>query len=505
VIIERAHTPPSTRPAGASRAKYHAIFLAAFALLALVLHAPYFSLPYFWDELGQFVPAGLDILRHGWWVPRSATPNVHPPGVMAYLAAVWKIAGYSIAATRVAMLLAAALALYAAFLLAIEMGRRAPGAPALIVVALLLATPLFYMQAMMAQLDMPAMALTSFALLLFMQRRYAWCAGLCTALVLVKETGAIAPALFGAWLLAREKRWREALYFAAPFIALALWLVALKRQTGFWLGDPGFERYNVGYSLHPVRAAATLARRLYYLFIAEFRWIGSLAIVYALRRTPIFRRPRWAVAGAFFCAHVLVVSLFGGAALERYLLPVFPILYIAMAAALEALPAPLRLPARAALIIGLLSGLFWNPPYPFPYENNLAMIDFIRLQQAAASYLEHHAPRARVATAWPFSIALRRPDNGYVTRRFSVVETTDFHPASVSLAVRTSRPDVLITYARTWEPAWSVLNLRPIAAFLGRFYDYQPQISAAEIERDFGMRSVFRLELRGQWIEIFQK
>jgi 4-amino-4-deoxy-L-arabinose transferase-like glycosyltransferase len=505
VIVEGAHTRPSTRHASASRAKYHAIFLGAFTALVLILHAPYFSLPYFWDELGQFVPAGLDILRHGWWVPHSATPNVHPPAVMAYLAAVWKIAGYSIAATRAAMLLAAAFALYAAFLLAIEMCRRAPGAPALIVVALLLATPLFYMQAMMAQLDMPAMALTSFALLLFMQRRYAWCAAACAALVLVKETGAIAPALFGAWLIAREKRWREALYFAVPWIALALWLIALKRHTGFWLGDPGFEHYNVGYSLNPVRAAATLGRRLYYLFIAEFRWIGSLALVFALRHSTIFRRRRWAIAGAFFCAHVLLVSLFGGAALERYLLPVFPILYIAMAAALEVLPSSLRLPARAALIIGLISGLFWNPPYPFPYENNLAMIDFIRLQQAAAGYLEQTEPHARVATAWPFSIALRRPDNGYVTRRFSVVETTDFHRDNVSRAVRKSRPDVLITYARTWEPAWSVLKLRPIAAFLRRFYDYQPQISAAEIERDFGMRSVFRLEHRGQWIEIFRK
>ncbi len=504
MIVERAHSRPSKRITSA-RAKSYAVFLIAFTALVLILHAPYLSLPYFWDELGQFVPAGLDILRHGWWVPHSATPNVHPPGVMAYLAVAWKIAGYSIAATRVAMLLVGALAVYAAFLLAIEMCRGVPGAPAFMVVALLLATPLFYMQAMMAQLDMPAMALTSFALWLFMQRRYAWCAVVCTALVLVKETSAIAPALFAVWLIGREKRWREGLYFAAPFLALAVWLITLKQQTGYWLGDPGFGHYNVGYSLNPVRAAATLGRRLYYLFIAEFRWIGSLAIVYALRRTPIFRTRRWAIAGAFFCLHVLLVSLFGGAALERYLLPVLPVLYIAMAAASEALPRSVRLPARAVLIIGLLTGLFWNPPYPFPYENNLAMVDFIRLQKAAADYLEETGPRSTVATAWPFSIALRRPDNGYVTRRFSVVETNDFHRQNVINAVNHSNPDVLMTYARTWEPGWSVLNVPLIAEFLRRFYDYQPQISASEIERDLGMHSVLRLERRGQWIEIFRK
>jgi 4-amino-4-deoxy-L-arabinose transferase-like glycosyltransferase len=505
VIVDGAQSRGFVRRGRGVRAKSYAAFFIAFAALILILHAPYFSLPYFWDELGQFVPAGLDILRHGWWVPHSATPNVHPPAVMAYLALAWKVAGYSIAATRTAMLLIGALALYAAFLLAIELSRDAPGAPAFVAVVLLLATPLFYTQAMMAQLDMPAMAFSAISLLLFLQRRYAWCALACTALVLVKETGAIAPGLFGVWLVVREKRWREALYFAAPFIALAVWLIALKRHTGYWLGDAGFAHYNVGYALNPIRAGATLARRLYYLFIAEFRWIGSLAILYAFRNMVVFRTRGWAIAAAFCSLHILLVSLFGGAALERYLLPVFPILYSAMAIASETIPRSLRAPCRVALTLGLLSGLFWNPPYPFPYENNLAMVDFIRLQKSAAEYLEQTAPGSTVATAWPFSFALRRPDNGYVTRRFPIVETTDFHRREVIDAVRGSNADVLITYSRTWEPDWSVLKVGVIADFLSRFYGYEPQISAQEIEQELGWRSVFHLRQRSQWIEIFRK
>jgi hypothetical protein len=323
--------------------------------------------------------------------------------------------------------------------------------------------------------------------------------------VLVKETGAIAPGLFGVWLVVREKRWREALYFAAPFIALAIWLIVLKRHTGYWLGDAGFAHYNVGYALNPIRAAATLGRRLYYLFIAEFRWIGSLAILYAFRRTAVFRTPGWAIAAAFYSLHILLVSLFGGAALERYLLPVFPILYAAMAIASETIPHALRAPCRVALALGLLSGLFWNPPYPFPYENNLAMVDFIRLQKSAAEYLEQTAPDAVVATAWPFSIALRRPDNGYVKRRFRTIETTDFHPREVIDAVRRSNADVIITYSRTWESDWSVLKVGAIADFLRRFYGYEPQIAAHEIEQELGWRSVFHLQQHGQWIEMFRK
>jgi len=505
VIVDGAQSRGLERRPRSVHVRSYAAFLAAFAALVLILHAPYFSLPYFWDELGQFVPAGLDILRHGWWVPHSATPNVHPPAVMAYLALAWKIAGYSIAATRVAMLLIGAVAVYAAFLLAIELSRNAPGAPAFIAVALLMATPLFYTQAMMAQLDMPAMAFSAMALLLFLQRRYAWCAVACTALVLVKETGAIAPGLFGVWLLVREKRWRQALYFTAPCIALAIWLIVLKRHTGYWLGDAGFAHYNIGYALNPIRAAATLGRRLYYLFIAEFRWIGLLAVAYAVRNTRIFRTRGWTLAAAFCSLHILLVSFLGGAELERYLLPVFPILYAAIAIASETIPRGLRAPCRIVLAFGLLSGLFWNPPYPFPYENNLAMVDFVRLQKSAAAYLEQTAPGSVIATAWPFSIALRRPDNGYVTRRFPIIETRDFHPREVLDAVRGSNADVLITYSRTWEPQWSVLKVGFIADFLRRFYGYEPEISGREIEQQLGWRPVFQLRRRGQWIQIFRR
>ena len=424
---------------------------------------------------------------------------------MACLALAWKLVGYSVTATRVTMLLIAALALAASFLLAIEMCRGSRGAPAFFVALLLLASPLFYTQSMMAQLDMPAMAFTTVALLLFLQRRYAWCAAVCTLLVLVKETGVVAPALFAAWLLVIEKRWKESWYFVPPFLALAAWLVVLEHQTGYWLGDPGFAHYNVGYSLNGVRVAMSFARRVYYLFFAEFRWIGTLAIVYALRRTSIFRTRAWAIAGIFFALHVALVSLFGGAELERYLLPVLPILYIAMAAAFETLPRSWRVPGRIGAIAGLVAALFWNPPYPFPYENNLAMMDFVELHRSAAGYLDRVAGGKTVATAWPLSIALRRPDNGYVTRPLRIAETEDFHAGNVVSAVQRSNADFLVTYSRTWEPGWGVLSSPLVDRFLRRFYDYEPQISTAEIERRLGLRLAFEWRQRGQWIAVYQK
>ena len=99
-------------PARTTRARSGAylFFFLSFAVIVVLTHAAHLGLPYFWDELGRFVPAALDIYRDGAWVPHSTVPNAHPPGVMAYLASVWHVAGYSIPVTRSAMLALASLA-----------------------------------------------------------------------------------------------------------------------------------------------------------------------------------------------------------------------------------------------------------------------------------------------------------------------------------------------------------------------------------------------------------
>ncbi len=487
-----------------SPALSHLLVFAVLFLALLALHIPYLKLPYFWDELGQFVPAALDILRDNAWVPHSTVPNVHPPGVMAYLALVWRLFGYSEIATRAAMLAVGAAGVYASFLLCIRMCRQVPGAPAFIVAGLLLVTPLLYMQSMMAQLDMPAMTLSVVALLLFLHGRYTWCAVACIALVLVKETGAVAPAVFAGWLTLRDRNWKQAGWFVLPFAALGLWLLFLRHSTGHLLGDPGFAHYNVAYQLHPVRLFATFLRRLYFLFFADFRWIGTVAIVFGLRRTRSFRTREWAVAVTFSAAHILLVTAVGGAALERYLLPVFPVLYIAFATGWAAMSRNWRNVSEFALMAGLFAGLYWSPPFPFPLENNLAMVDFVELQKAAAGYLDRYAPNATVASAWPYTGALRNPSLGYTQHAYHVVETNDFHSSNVIAACLAQKPDVLIVYSRTWEPRGGFLDHPSIQQFLRTYYDYEPQIASDEVESRLGMRPVLRWEQRGQWIELYE-
>ena len=108
----------------------------------VAIHLPYLRLPFFWDEMGQYIPASLDLYRDGAWVPHSTLPNVHPPGLMAALALVWQIFGFSIAVTRLTMLAIASAGVLLAFLLSIRLSRGAHGAPAFAAVLFLIASPI---------------------------------------------------------------------------------------------------------------------------------------------------------------------------------------------------------------------------------------------------------------------------------------------------------------------------------------------------------------------------
>jgi 4-amino-4-deoxy-L-arabinose transferase-like glycosyltransferase len=485
----------------AIRGKVYVYFLLSFALLLFLSHLPLLNLPYFWDEAAQYVPSALDLMHDGAWIPHSVPPLAHPPGVMAYLALWWRIAGYHPAVTRSAMLLLASFGMLAAFLLAIELLRESRGKPALLMAALLCVSPVFFAQSMLAQLDAPAMAFTALALLFFLQDRIPISVAACVALVMMKETGVLIPLVLGGWL-AYERRWRDAALYAAPIVVLASWLVALKRASGYWLGSPGFTDYNLFYLLHPVRLAVSLARRLYYLFAANFHWVGAIAIVYAWRKSRLFLSRSWKVAWLLVAAHVALVTVLGGAVLERYLLPILPIVYTAMAAGIVLLP---KLPRRilaVVLLCGVAAANFINPPYPFPYENNLAFTDFLKLQMDAADYVEHWYPEARICTASPMALELSHPDLGFVKRPMSVQPIRNFS-APVLAGVKWENVQVLIAFSRSWDPDFNFLRLEPVVRFWQRYYGPMPNAGMREVRERVPMPIEQHFARRGQWVDIY--
>ena len=471
------------------------LFLLAFGVL-LALHAPYLRLPYFWDEMGQFIPTAMDLYHDGSWITHTAVPNVHPPSVEALVALVWRVFGSSILAARLTMLAVAAMGVALSFLLATRLTRGVAGAVA--AVLFLIASPIFYTQSMLVQLDMPAMTFTVLALLLFLDQRYGWCAAACTILVLTKETSITTPVVFAAWLWFREKQRRQALYLVLPAIALGMWLVFLHNGTGHWLGNEEFARYNLAGTVDPIHLALTVTERLRFLFWSDGHFVATIALVVGWR---LLRGSAWTVAALVAAAQVTIVTVFGNP-LVRYLVPVLPIFFAAVATAASVYSPKWRWVSHSALIILMVAGWFWNPPYPYAYENNLTMIDFVRLQQDAAKYLDANAGAKRIATAWPLTDELKNPSLGYVTRPLQTVDTGGLRLDYLS-AVNRQSFDLLVVYTRNKPAAGTILDVAPLRDTLQHYYEYYPQASPQEIKSKMGMVPLMRWARRDQWVEIY--
>jgi hypothetical protein len=201
--------------------------------------------------------------------------------------------------------------------------------------------------------------------------------------------------------------------------------------------------------------------------------------------------------------HVAVITVLGGAVLERYLLPALPVLYAAFAVAIWNLPRKVRNLAALALTACLLAACFINPPYPFPMENNLAWTTFVTLDQQAAQYVEAALPDATIASSFPVAGELRRPEMGYVTRPMHVLEINDFRAENLSGKVR-GHADALVAYSVMWDPLHT-LNRPAWKELLTRFYGYIQPAQIDEIPQLTGMREAFRICASGQCVIVFRK
>ncbi len=182
------------RPTGPGTGMWRLVALCFLVLFAL--HISLLRLPYFWDEAGYFIPAARDLLLRGDLIPQSTLSNAHPPLVMIWLAAVWRLFGYSVVATRMAMLAVAALALAGVYRLARTV---ANAEVALGTTACTLLYPVFFAQSTMANLDMAAAALTLWGLLFYLRRRRLAAILLFALAALAKETAILTPVVLAAW------------------------------------------------------------------------------------------------------------------------------------------------------------------------------------------------------------------------------------------------------------------------------------------------------------------
>jgi len=528
-------------PPSASGSRSQLLIFAILLITIYVLHVPLLRLPYFWDEAGYYIPAARDLLLTGSVIPHSTPSNAHPPLVMAYLAACWKLFGFSTLVTRSAMLTIAAFTLLGVYRLALRVANRPVATASTLCTGLY---PVFFAQSSLAQVDLAAAGFTFWALDAYVDERPGATAIWFSLAVLAKETALLAPlALFvwhfvSPWVMSRiHARGTNALpaspsrtasvdsasssstsskclvALLIPVAVLGAWFLYHYLRTGYVFGNPEFFRYNVQATLSPLRIGLAFLMRLWQVFIYMHLAVLTLLMVWAMSHPPLRNEnersripiPIQLAFGVVILAYVLAMSVIGGAVLARYMLPVVPLMIII---AVSTLWRRIRMwPLLIALTGGaFVAAWFLNPPYSFAPEDNLAYRDYIVMHQHAAWYLAQHYGNGPALTAWPASDELSRPYLEYVNKSIPVVRVEDFSAEEMLAAAEArSRFQTALVFSTKYEPAHSPFERwqwwqNAKRRFFGFHHDLPPAVAAQVL----GGHVVFEEHRRGQWVAVIE-
>lgn len=410
----------------------------------VVLKVPVLNLPIYHDET-HVTAAAWDILHNGFYpVTRTVQMWGHPPLAFELLAFAWFLFGPELWAVHVLSVTLAAIALFFTYLVGRSLLDEAVGLTA---TAMLAVCPLFFSQAGILHLDLPATTFAIIAVYGLIQERWLTYILSASFMALSKESSVVLiPLMAGyAWLrsvnLPTPARLKRVTLGAIPLLSFVLWIIFHKAETGFWWGNPTAIEANI--EILRVNLEIGIVKRF------AIRWIQLLwsnhhfvvALVFLLALGKVWNRSRtrmrqtgkqeavWFLVDksreAFMVAAVLIFLVFHsifGVLHPRYLLPVFPFLFLLAARSLAYVLGQRVLHGLA--IIALLFVLAWfRPPDRFSApEANLDYIDIVKAHQAASTHLEQHYHNEIIlASAFQARANLKIPLYGYVTKPLKVL------------------------------------------------------------------------------------
>ena len=304
-----------------------------------------------------------------------------------------------------------------------------------------------------------------------------------------------------------------------PALPLGLWYAYHYARTGYVFGNPEFFRYNVAATLNPTRFLLALAMRLWQISGYLHLWVLTLAMLLAMwilppQRDSAGERSRISipVQMVFYVVaftYVVAMALIGGAVLARYMLPAVPLVIIVSVSTLWRRLSFWRA-AVACVALAFVAGWFWNPPYGFSPEDNLAYRDYVVLHEDGERFLEARYPMARVLTAWPASDEISRPWLGYITRPMQVVRIENFSLDEVLSAAdfRSNVPsnyEVALIFSTKYEPGpapWD--HWRTWTRLKSRFFGFHRDLPPAAAAQILGGHIVFSEQRQGQWIAVIE-
>ncbi|MDE3062129.1 MAG: glycosyltransferase family 39 protein [Acidobacteriota bacterium] len=488
-------------------------------------HITLLRLPYYWDEAGYYIPAAWDFYRTGSLIPVTTLSNAHPPLPSIYLALCWKVAGFTPEVTREAILLVAAFAILAVWRLA----QRLFAVPA---VAFWTATltalyPIWFAQSTLAHADIFAAACTLWGLVYALppgkRNPYLACIWF-TLAVLCKETAICVPAALALYRAAeglrmparpRRRNLSESAWLLASALPLAGWYAWHFARTGFLFGNPEFLRYNAQATLTPLRFLAAFVHRLLHL-TAHMNLFVPVSMALATLLLPVRNMQEGAARLELhgkvlfpilwlLLANALFFSILGGALLTRYLLPMYPlVILLAVVLLYQRAPAWHALAALAAA--AFVIGIFVNPPYGFAPEDNLQYARITRMEMAAIARLAAQYPGATVASAWPVTDALTRPELGYVTRPFHVYALEDFTAAQINRAVANrSRFTMALVFSTKYDPPSPLFTLGPRSRQLDeRYFGLHEDLPPEDIATRLGGSLIWKRTDQGMGVALIR-
>ena len=423
--------------------------LIVLAALAVLVKVPTIGTPAFWDETAWLGQAG--------WLASNgltgAMPGLrpdgqffgHPPGLHLAVAVLFRVFGQSIEVAHVLIALLGAVGVCATYAL---VRTRHDAKTALLAALLLLLSPTWFSNAGMFLGDLPVAALGTLSAVLVMRGRLlAYCV-VASAMVLIKEPAVALVAALVAWRIL--SRWpvswaslRDALPYAAPLLAFIAFITAQKIASGQFFFILAFEAD----PLIDAGIAATLrdaAKITAWLFVAQFRWVLTLAIVLDLvvnreaRRRPELLLCVLVALGSGYTFSVIYY-------MPRYVLPVLPFFYALGAVSLMSLARmPLRQQATGAAAVALTLWCLARDHLRGHGEDNLRYLGIVRAHQAAIAEIETRFAGARILATWPAAAELSDPLLGYVSRPLPVkwfAGATDLAEADLAVVASPANRD----------------------------------------------------------------
>ena len=196
--------------------------------------------------------------------------------------------------------------------------------------------------------------------------------------------------------------------------------------------------------------------------------------------------------------------------LARYMLPTVPLVIILCVSTIWRRVRYWTV-VTGFVALAFVAAWFWNPPYGFSPEDNLAYRVYAILHENGERFLEARYPMARVLTAWPASDEITRPWLGYITRPMQFERIEDFSLNQVlSAAELYPDCDVALIFSTKYEPGpvfwdrWETFA-RIRARWKSRFFGYHRDLPPSAAARILGGRIVYSEQRHGQWIAIIER